>query len=119
MAATYHFTGKRAAVREATLTRSFVWLDDAGSPVNVTGMTGEMDVRPFAGSADRILHLTSEITCGNTNGHVDILVPAGTMDVGDESSPTTYVYDLFILNGSTRTCILSGDFEIVPNVTEF
>ncbi len=119
MPARYDFVGKRAAVRAATLRRQFIWLDDAGDPVNVTGMTGEMHVRPFAGSDTLILDLDSEITCGTTDGTVTILVPAATMEVGSDSAVESYVYDLFILDGSIRNCILSGDFDVVPNITEF
>lgn len=119
MAARYDFTGQRAATRAATLQREFIWLDENDDPVNVTGMTGEMHVRPHAGSDTLILDLDTEITCGTTDGRITINVPAVTMTVGSDTAEVTYVYDLFLIDGSIRNCILSGDFEIVPNITEF
>lgn len=119
MPATYNFTGRRAATRAANLQRSWTWLDEAGDPVPMSGMSAEMQVRAFPGSDTLILDAGADITLHPTSGLITLDVPAADMEIGSESATVSYVYDLFIIDGATRICVLSGDFEVTPNITEF
>ena len=86
-------------------------------PINLTGYTGTMTVRPFVGSS------TTTITATTTNGRMVITGATGTVTVTISSALTEeivagrYSYDLVLDSGSTVTRFLEGLFIVTGAVT--
>ena len=86
------------------------------TPLNLTGYTGTMTVRPFTGS-------TTETLVGTTaNGFMVFDAAQGRVTVTFPSTITNiaagrYVYDLVLTNGSIVTRYLEGQFTVTPGVT--
>jgi hypothetical protein len=62
----------------ATFTRTFVWTTD-GDPVDLTGRTARMQIRPSFGSSEVYLDATTEnglITITALTGEVTLTIPA-------------------------------------------
>ena len=100
-----------------TFTLQFT-IDTDGTPLNLTGYTAEMQVRPFTESTTKILDLTSPagITLGGASGNVSINVSAATMAA---ATAGRHVYDFNIISsGGVVTKILKGRFTIIPEVTQ-
>lgn len=86
------------------------------TPWNLTGYTGTMTVRPFAGSTTTTL----EATLTNNYMAFDVLVGRVTVTFPVEITNITagrYVYDLVLDSGEEVTRILEGQFTITPGVT--
>ena len=104
---------KITAYQGDSLDRTFTWtIEDA--PVNLTGFTADMQVRPSAESNNLILDAGNFISLGGTLGTVNVSIPAGT--IGD-IKPGRYVYDLELNNGGEVTTLLAGVFQVQPEVT--
>ncbi len=101
----------------STLRRRFQ-LDQDGEPVDLTGRTARMNVRPSAGSASLVLDASEYITLGGTDGSVLLEVPA---DVMETIAAKTYVYDLELVAPSPGPdeviAILEGSFVVDAEVT--
>lgn len=100
----------------ATFTRTLTYLDNAGAPVNLTGYTAKMQVRPTIGSSTVLVELSTangRITLGGALGTIALNAPASAM--GFEAG--TYVYDLEITSGANTTRIIMGSFTNRPEVT--
>ena len=86
-------------------------------PINLTGYTGTMTVRPFVGST------TTTITATTTNGRMVITGATGTVTVTlsaaltEEITPGRYSYDLVLNSGATITRFLEGLFIVTGAVT--
>ena len=86
-------------------------------PINLTGYTGTMTVRPFVGSS------TTTITATTTNGRMVITGATGTVTVTisaaltEEITAGRYSYDLVLDSGSTITRYLEGLFIVTGAVT--
>ena len=86
------------------------------TPLNLTGYTGTMTVRPFTGS-------TTQTLVGTTaNGYMVFNAAQGRVTVTFPSTITNiaagrYVYDLVLTNGSIVTRYLEGQFTVTPGVT--
>ena len=86
-------------------------------PINLTGYTGTMTVRPFVGSS------TTTITASTTNGYMVITGATGTVTVTISAALTEeivagrYSYDLVLDSGSTVTRFLEGLFIVTGAVT--
>lgn len=55
----------------------FTYSDPNGAPINLTGMTARMQIRPYKGSADVLLTTTTQdggITLGGTSGTVKVVI---------------------------------------------
>ena len=93
----------------------FTW-SVSGSPVNLTGYTARMQVRPSYISDSVILSLTngSGITLGGAAGTIAL---AASASVSAAIEPRAYVYDLELVNGSEVTRLLEGKFTATPEVT--
>lgn len=87
-------------------------------PVDLTGFTARMQIRPSLISATVIHSLTTEnggITLGDATGTVELLIPATATDDFDF---TAAVYDLEIIDGSgVVTRLLSGNIALSKEVT--
>jgi len=99
----------------ATFSRTLTYKIN-NSPVNITGYSARMQVRPFHYSDDIIINLTngSGITLGGSAGTIAILVDATSttnIPAGD------YVYDLELVSGSNVYRLVEGKFVVTPEVT--
>ena len=88
----------------------------AGTPVNLTGYSAKMQIRPFHYSDDILINIEngSGITLGASAGTITILIdPSSTMNIpaGD------YVYDLELITGSNVYRLIEGKFIVTPEVT--
>lgn len=87
-------------------------------PVDLTGFTARMQIRPSLSSETVIHSLTTEnggITLGDATGTVELLIPATATDDFDF---TAAVYDLEIIDGSgVVTRLLSGNIALSKEVT--
>jgi hypothetical protein len=86
-------------------------------PINLTGYTGIMTVRPFVGSS------TVTITASTDNGRMVITGGTGTVTVTLSAAltepivPGRYSYDLVLSGGTTVTRFLEGLFIVTGAVT--
>lgn len=102
----------------ATLSRVITWKDPAKTPINVTGYTARMQVRPELASTT----VTLELTTGN--GRIALGGAAGTVTLTVSAADTTalvpgrYVYDLELVSGSGIVYrLLMGNFVVRGEVT--
>lgn len=102
----------------ATLSRTVTWKDSAKTPINVTGYSARMQVRPEITSTVLTLELTtanSRIALGGVLGTVTLTVSAA-----DTSAlvPGRYVYDLELVSGAgVVSRLLMGNFVVRGEVT--
>jgi hypothetical protein len=86
-------------------------------PINLTGYTGIMTVRPFVGSS------TVTITASTDTGRLVITGGTGTVTVTLSAAltepivPGRYSYDLVLSGGTTVTRFLEGLFIVTGAVT--
>ena len=67
----------------AEFTKSFEWKDSTGEPVDLTGYTARMQIRPSVSSDTVIASLTTEngrITLGGTAGTISLFLGATVTD---------------------------------------
>jgi hypothetical protein len=101
----------------SSLSRVVTYSDANSSPINLTGYTARMQVRPRASSGYAYLTLTSPsggLTLGGTTGTITILVDGSVtsaIPAGD------YVYDLEVVNGAYVDKVMGGDFTLSAEVT--
>lgn len=91
--------------------------DSEETPLNLTGFTARMQVRPSVSSSTVLLELTnanSRITITAAEGKINLSVDATTTS---GLTPGNYVYDLETVNGSVVERILQGSFLIRAEVT--
>lgn len=92
----------------------------AGTPVNLTGYTARMQVRPSYDSGSAVVSLTSGtgITLGGTAGTVLLEMNATTTAALDGTPNAQYIYDLELISGAGYvTRLVEGNFFINPEVT--
>lgn len=103
---------------EQATTFSFIFsINNDAVPINITGYTGTMTVRPFVGSS------TTTVTATTTNGYMVLTGATGTVTVTlsaaitEAITPGRYSYDLVLDSGSTITRYLEGLFIVTGAVT--
>jgi hypothetical protein len=100
-----------------TWSLEIAWTDDEGLPVDLTGATAKMQMRPSAGSEVLVLELSS------ANGRI-VVDPAGKINLLVSAEDTALlpaksgVYDLEV----TRTSgvvkkLIRGSYLVTPEVT--
>lgn len=102
----------------ATLFRRFTWTDRR-TPIDITGFTFEMQIRPTVESSVIIAELSttngSIVIEDAAQGIFSIELPAVDTEAITETSG---VYDIEVTDASGRVSrILYGDVKIVPGVT--
>jgi hypothetical protein len=110
----------------ATYSRIFVWYQGCGCvpvgsgpgglPVNLTGYTASMQIRPYVLSTTVLYDATADITLGGVFGTITL-----TIDATDTETFTWFngVYDLLMTSaGGQVTRLLMGSVEISPGVTQ-
>ena len=111
MSATFNLT-----LAQATTFNFQFQIKNDTTPWNLTGYTGTMTVRPFAGSTTE----TFVATLANGYMEFDVLVGRVTVNFPYEITnvaPGRYVYDLVLDSGEEITRILEGQFTVTPGVT--
>lgn len=111
MAARYDFAIKQGE----TFAITFRPLDSTGAAVEINGGTARLTVRPFVGSSDVLLDLTTSggglVITGNT---VEATVTAAQSGAMTRSG----VYDLkVVLADSTVVYLAEGTIDLEPRVT--
>lgn len=102
----------------ATLSRTVTWKDSAKTPINLTGYSARMQVRPETASTIVIIELTTangRIALGGALGTVTMTVSAA-----DTSAlvPGRYVYDLELVSGAgVVSRLIMGNFVVRGEVT--
>lgn len=87
------------------------------TPLNLTGYTGTMTVRPFVGAT------TTTVVASTANGYMVFDATNGRITVTLSATVTgaisagRYAYDLVITSGVTVTRILEGKFIVTGAVT--
>lgn len=100
-----------------TFTRNITYLDNAGLPVNLTGYTAKMQVRPATDSSTVLVELSTangRITLGGALGTIVLNAPATVMNFAGG----VYVYDLELTSGANVTRIIMGSFTNRAEVTQ-
>ena len=109
----------------ATLTKVFTWLAQTccgqgtvGSkpmPVDLTGWTASMQIRPYALSTTILYDATSDLTLGGQAGTITLQIPATATE---DFTWWNGVYDLLLTDPSGNvTRLLSGSVAVCPGVT--
>jgi hypothetical protein len=106
-----------------TFERTLIWQDvSSGSPVpiNLTGYSAMMQIRPYAGAPDADILITlstmSGITLGGALGTIKITIPA----TNTAAFPSDYKgeFDLVLVSPSYKVDkIVRGDVTISPSCT--
>lgn len=89
-----------------------------GDPIDLTGYSARMQVRPSVASTTVVISLTTEngrISLGGANGEIELLIE-------DEDTanlpPASYKYDIELeSSGGVVTRLLKGSFKVDPEVT--
>ena len=87
------------------------------TPLNLTGYTGTMTVRPFVGASTTTVVASTDngyMVFDATNGRITVTLSA---TVTGAISAGRYSYDLVITSGVTVTRILEGKFIVTGAVT--
>jgi hypothetical protein len=109
--------------QNATLTRVFTWITQqccnaVGSqpaPVDLTGYTAAMQIRPYPLSNTVLYDASADITLGGVAGTITLVIPATATAV---FTWWTGVYDLLLTDPSgVVTRLLSGSVSVCPGVT--
>ena len=109
--------------QNATFTQLFTWLAGAccgatGSqpaPVDLTGYTAAMQIRPYPLSSTVLYDASGDITLGGTTGQIALSISAA-----DTATFTWWsaVYDLVLTSpAGYATRLLSGAVSVCPGVT--
>lgn len=120
----YNFTIEQGA----TYTVEIQYKDSNNSPIDLTGYSGRMQIRPSVGSPTAYLCLSSSLKADGTglnfSGSTGINPPAsGTIGIyisAASSSALTFdegVYDLEIASGSFVARLLQGNVKLSKEVT--
>lgn len=98
--------------------RIFTYKDAAGEPISLVGLTARMQIRPYKGSSDVMVSITSAgggIVLGGTAGtvRVVILTAQTSLIVSDG------YYDIELVDGSGEVDrFLEGAIKLNPEVTQ-
>lgn len=100
----------------ATFELVFIYQDEASNPIDLTGMTGRMQLRRQFKSEEVIISLTTE------NGRITFDPYAGKITLtiaATDTAPLTGsgVYDLELIDGATVNRLLEGSFNVCAEVT--
>jgi hypothetical protein len=112
-------SAKYNLVCEQATTFNFLFtINNNNTPLNLTGYTGVMTVRPFVGASTTTVVAStanSRMTLGGVAGSVTVLIDATTTGAIGSGR---YVYDLVLTSGATVTRYLEGKFIVTGAVTQ-
>lgn len=102
----------------ATFSRVLTWKNSAGTAINLTGYTAEMQIRPTVDAS------TASLTLSTTNGRIALGGAAGTITLTVQASDMAalaegqYVHDLELTSsGGAVTRLVMGTFTVRGEVT--
>jgi len=112
----------------ATLNLELQYKDSTGTPINLTGCGGKMQIRPSVSSTTASITLSSSLAADGTglnfsgsngatpptSGSIGVYISAISSSMLDFNNG---VYDLEITSGSFVTRILEGQVKLSFNVT--
>lgn len=112
----------------ATYKIELQYKDSNNQPIDLTGYSGRMQIRPSIGSTTSYLYLSSSLNADGTglnfsgsngttppiSGAIGIFISAATSSL---LTFTTGVYDLEIQSGSVVTRLLQGNVQLSKEVT--
>jgi len=112
----------------ATYQVELQYKDSNNNPIDLTGYSGRMQIRPAIGSTTSYLYLSSSLqpdgtglnfsgsngTTSPVSGSIGIYISATTSSL---LTFTTGVYDLELQSGSVVTRILQGNVQLSKEVT--
>lgn len=93
------------------------WSLSSGTPVDLTGWTAKLQIRPSVDSDILLIELNTEnsrITLGGVAGTVQLSIAASDTALFDWNQGT---YDLYLYNGSYAKRFLYGNVKVVKAVT--
>ena len=99
-----------------TLNKQMVWKDSTGAPVDLSGYTARMQLRPSISSDTVLLDLTTEnggITLGGVLGTITLHFTAAQTAALSKGG----VYDLEMIVGGNVTRLLQGAVSLSKEVT--
>ena len=112
-------SAKYNLVCEQATTFNFLFtINNNNTPLNLTGYTGVMTVRPFVGAT------TTTVVASTANGRMVLGGALGTVTVTIDATTTgaigsgRYSYDLVLDSGATITRYLEGKFIVTGAVTQ-
>ena len=112
-------SAKYNLVCEQATTFNFLFtINNNNTPLNLTGYTGVMTVRPFVGAT------TTTVVASTANGRMVLGGALGTVTVTIDATTTgaiaagRYSYDLVLTTGATVTRYLEGKFIVTGAVTQ-
>jgi len=112
-------SAKYNLVCEQATTFNFLFtINNNNTPLNLTGYTGVMTVRPFVGASTTTVVAStanSRMTLGGVAGSVTVLIDATTTGAIGSGR---YVYDLVLTSGATVTRYLVCKFIVTGAVTQ-
>src|SRR5215472_1882823 len=101
----------------ASFSLLITWLDENGSPVDLSGYSAAMQVR-FALGGYLLIELTNSngmITLGGTAGTVLLIISAAKTTL---FAPGAYHYDILLTSaGGVATRLLEGSFYVEAGIT--
>lgn len=95
-----------------TFSKSVIWTDGNDNPINLTGITGKMQIRQAADSPNPIASITISIPMPLT-GEIDMLLTSAQTAA---LPPGNFVYDLQ-LSGSEVDYLIQGTIKVQQMVT--
>jgi hypothetical protein len=112
-------SAKYNLVCEQATTFNFLFtINNNNTPLNLTGYTGVMTVRPFVGAT------TTTVVASTANGRMTLGGIAGSVTVLIDATTTgaigagRYAFDLVLTSGTTVTRYLEGKFIVTGAVTQ-
>jgi len=112
-------SAKYNLVCEQATTFNFLFtINSSNTPINLTGYTGVMTVRPFVGATTTTVVASTDngrMTLGGIAGSVTVLIDATTTGAIGSGR---YAYDLVLTSGITVTRYLEGKFIVTGAVTQ-
>ena len=114
-----NLSAKYNLVCEQATTFNFLFtINNNNTPLNLTGYSATMTVRPFVGATTTTVVASTangRITLGGIAGSVSVLIDATTTGAIGSGR---YAYDLVLTTGSTVTRYLEGKFIVTGAVTQ-
>ena len=114
-----NLSAKYNLVCEQATTFNFLFtINNNNTPIDLTGYTATMTVRPFVGATTTTVVASTangRITLGGIAGSVTVLIDATTTGAIGSGR---YSYDLVLTTGSTVTRYLEGKFIVTGAVTQ-
>ena len=100
----------------STFVLSVTWKNSAGTPIDLTGYSGNMQVRVLPSSATVVYDFSTaagSIVLGGALGTIVVTGQAATM-----STAGNFMYDLKLSKAGAVTRLLSGSFTVKAVVTK-